>query len=160
MSTNFTNIRLATPTDRPHLIPLINSAFAIETFFEGTRTDDERLAAIMERAEILLAENSSGEILASIYAEIRGNRGYLGMLAVHPAHQRSGLGRQLLAAAEDHFRARGCEAVDITVLSLRPELIPMYRRLGFVETGMEEFHINRELKNGRECHCIKMSKPL
>jgi len=51
------NIRLAIPSDRPRLIPLINAAFAIETFLEGTRTDDERLAAMMQKGEILLAED-------------------------------------------------------------------------------------------------------
>ena len=61
-------IRLATPADRPRLISLINSAFAIETFLEGTRTDDQRLTAMMEKGEILLAENSSGQILACVYA--------------------------------------------------------------------------------------------
>ena len=154
------NIRLATPADRPRLIPLINAAFAIETFLEGTRTDDERLSAMMEKGEILLAEDAYGRLLASIYAEIRGNRGYLGMLAVDPEHQRSGIGQRMLAAAEDHFRARGCEAIDITVLSLRPELLPIYRRLGFVKTGTEEFHMSRALKDGQQCHCIVMSKPL
>jgi ribosomal protein S18 acetylase RimI-like enzyme len=100
------HIRLATPADRPRLIPLINAAFAIETFLEGTRTDDERLAALMQKGEILLAVNSSGQILAAIYAELRGKNGYLGMLAVDPAHQRTGLGKQMLAAAENHFRAK------------------------------------------------------
>jgi ribosomal protein S18 acetylase RimI-like enzyme len=154
------NIRLATPADRPRLVALINSAFAIETFLEGTRTDDERLAVMMQKGEILLAEDSSAQILACIYAEINSNRGYLGQLAVDPTHQRSGLGKQMLRASEDHFRARGCEAIDITVLSLRPELLPIYRRLGFVETGTEEFHMPRSLKDDQECHCIKMSKPL
>ena len=154
------HIRLATPSDRPRLIDVINAAFAIETFLEGTRTDEERLAALMEKGDILLAEDSSGQILASVYAEIRGNRGYLGQLAVGPAHQRSGLGKQMLSAAENHFRASGCEAIDITVLSLRPELLPLYRRLGFVETGTEEFQMSRAVKDGQPCHCIKMSKPL
>jgi ribosomal protein S18 acetylase RimI-like enzyme len=154
------HIRLATPADRPRLIPLINSAFAIETFLEGTRTDDERLSALMQKGEILLAENSSGQILASIYAETRGTRGYLGMLAVDPAHQRSGLGKRMLAAAENHFRAKGYEAIDISVLSLRPELLPIYRNLGFVETGTEEFLMSRALKDDQHCHCITMSKPL
>ena len=153
-------IRLATPDDRPRLILVINAAFAIETFLEGTRTDDERLAAMMKKGEILLAEDSSGQLLACIYSETHGTRGYLGMLAVDPAHQRYGLGKQMLAAAENHFRARGCDAIDITVLSLRPELLPIYKRLGFVETGTEEFRMSRDLKDGRECHCIKMSKPL
>jgi len=154
------NIRLATPTDRPRLIPVINSAFAIESFLEGTRTDDERLAAMMQKGEILLVEDSSGQILACIYAETHGTRGYLGMLAVDPARQRSGLGKRLLSAAEDRFRAKGCEAVDISVLSLRPELLPIYRRLGFSETGTEEFQMSSTLKDNQECHCIKMSKPL
>jgi ribosomal protein S18 acetylase RimI-like enzyme len=154
------HIRPATPADRPRLIPVINAAFAIETFLEGTRTDDERLAAMMQKGEILLVEDSSGQILACIYAETHGTRGYLGMLAVNPARQRSGLGKRLLSAAEDHFRAKGCEAVDISVLSLRPELLPIYRRLGFSETGTEEFQMSSTLKDNQECHCIKMSKPL
>ena len=154
------HIRPASPADRPRLIPVINAAFAIETFLEGTRTDDERLAAMMQKGEILLVEDSSGQILACIYAETHGTRGYLGMLAVNPARQRSGLGKRLLSAAEDHFRAKGCEAVDISVLSLRPELLPIYRRLGFSETGTEEFQMSSTLKDNQECHCIKMSKPL
>jgi ribosomal protein S18 acetylase RimI-like enzyme len=157
------HIRLAIPADRVRLIPLINSAFSIESFLEGTRTDDQRLAAMMQKGEILLAENSSGQILTSIYTETRGHRGhrgYLGMLAVDPAHQRSGLGKRLLSAAEDHFRASGCEAIDLSVLSLRPELLPIYRRLGFIETGTEEFLMSRALKDDQECHCITMSKPL
>ena len=154
------HIRLATPADRPRLVSVINSAFSVESFLEGTRTDDERLAAMMQKGEILLAENSSGQILASIYAETRGTRGYLGMLAVDPAHQRSGLGKHMLSAAENHFRATGCEAIDISVLSLRPELLPIYRRIGFTETGTEEFLMSRALKDDQHCHCITMSKPL
>src|SRR5215831_16625229 len=153
-------IRLATAADRHRLIPLINSAFAIETFLEGTRTDEERLSAMMQKGEILVAEDPSGRILGSIYAEFRGNRGYLGMLAVDPEQQRAGIGQQMLSAAENHFRARGCVAIDITVLSLRPELLPIYRHLGFIETRTEEFKMSRALKDGQECHCIIMSKPL
>ena len=116
------HIRTAIATDRPRLVAMINAAFAIETFLEGTRTDEERLTAMMQKGEILIAEDNEGKLLASIYMEPRGERGYLGMLAVNPQHQRSGLGQRMLAAAEDRFRAQGCEAVDISVLNLRPEL--------------------------------------
>lgn len=160
MEINSSHIRLATPEDRPRLIGMINAAFAIETFLEGARTDDERLSAMMQKGEILLAENHEGNLVASIYIERRGSRGYLGMLAVDPSHQRAGLGQRLLAIAEDRFRSQGCEAIDITVLSLRPELPPIYRRLGFIETGTEEFHPTQPLKDGQECHCIIMSKAL
>jgi len=79
---------------------------------------------------------------------------------VDPAHQQFGLGRRLTKAAEDRLRALGCEGVDITVLSLRPELPPIYRRFGYVETGTEAFVPARPLKEGLACHCIVMSKDL
>jgi predicted N-acetyltransferase YhbS len=154
------HFREATIDDRALLIALINSAFSVETFLEGPRTDQARLTAMMEKGDILLAEDSHGKPLASVYMERRGTRGYLGMLAVDPAQQGKGLGRRMVEAAEDQFRRMGCEAVDITVLSLRPELPPIYRRFGYVETGAEEFHPSVPLRQGLECHCIVMSKRL
>jgi ribosomal protein S18 acetylase RimI-like enzyme len=152
--------RNAVDADQPRLIELINAAFAVETFLEGTRTDEERLTAMMAKGNILLAEDGNGQLLASVYMERRGDRGYLGMLAVNPARQGEGLGRRMVEAAEDRFREQGCEGVDITVLSLRPELRPIYRRFGYVETGTEEFRPSRPFRPGIECHCIVMSKPL
>jgi ribosomal protein S18 acetylase RimI-like enzyme len=115
---------------------------------------------MMAKGNILLAEESDGHLLASVYVERRGDRGYLGMLAVDPTRQGEGLGRRLVQAAEDRFREQGCEGVDITVLSLRPELRPIYRRFGYVETGTEEFRPTQPLRPGIECHCIVMSKQL
>jgi ribosomal protein S18 acetylase RimI-like enzyme len=152
--------RIATAADRDRLIPLINEAFAVETFMTGPRTDPERLAASMQKGAILLAEDQSGQPVASIYVEARGDRGYAGMLAVSPARQRSGIGSLMMQAAEDYLRARGCAALDITVLSLRTELPPIYRAYGFVETGAEPFVYPHPLKDGLETHCIVMSKPL
>lgn len=66
----------------------------------------------------------------------------------------------MIEAAEDYCRARGCKFMDISVLSLRPELPPFYRKLGYVENGTDEFRPSRPLKPGLECHIIRMSKPL
>jgi ribosomal protein S18 acetylase RimI-like enzyme len=153
-------IRVATAADRVRLIPLINAAFVVEHFIEGTRTDEARLAAMMQKGEILMGEDHEGRLLCSVYIEPRSKRGYLGMIAVDPAHQGKGLARQLAQAAEDRLRSFGCEAVDLTVLSLRPELPPVYRRLGYVETGTEPFRDAHRVKPGYECHCIVMSKKL
>jgi ribosomal protein S18 acetylase RimI-like enzyme len=154
------HIRPARDADRPALIPLINSAFSVETFLEGPRTDEERLRAAMEKGTLFLAEDSEGRLVASIYTELRERRGYLGMLAVDPQHQRTGLGRRMMETASDHFRHLGCDALEITVLSPRPELLPIYRRLGFVETGTEPFNYPHPLAAGMQCHCIVMEKPL
>jgi len=154
------HIRLATYADRAQLVPMINSAFTVEGFIEGTRTDDERLTAMMQKGEVFVVEDGAGNLLACVYMEVRGPRGYLGMLAVDPPSQGAGLGRWLIGEAEDHLRGRGCEAVDLNVLSLRPELLPVYRRFGYMESGTAKFNPSRPLKAGIECHCIVMSKQI
>jgi len=150
-------IRIANADDRPSLIPIINAAFGIEAFLEGTRTDDEHLSATMRKGDLMVAERD-GQAIASVYVELRGERAYFGMLAVDPAQQGKGLGK--LMTAEQYGRDHACEHMDISVLSLRPELLPFYRNLGYSETGTEDFHPTRPLKAGVSCHCIVMSKPL
>ena len=118
---------------------MINAAFTVETFLEGTRTDLDRLSAYFRKGEFLLAEDASGQLIGSIYTELRPLRGYLGMLAVAPAHQRAGHGRTLMLAGEEHLRGKGCVAVDICVIAWRTELPPIYRSFGYVETAIEDF---------------------
>ncbi len=154
-------IRLATEADIPRLVPMINAAFTVETFLEGTRTDIDRLSAYFRKGEFLLAEDASGQLIGSIYTELRPPRGYLGMLAVAPAHQRAGHGRTLMAAGEEHLRGKGCVAVDICVIAWRTELPPIYRKLGYVDTAIEDFQPSQRLKPGvPPCQSIIMSKPL
>jgi ribosomal protein S18 acetylase RimI-like enzyme len=154
------DVRVAMTADIAAMIPVINAAFAVETFLEGTRTDENRMSEMMRKGQFLIAEDAFGRAVASVYWEIRGARAYFGMLAVDPACQGRGLGRTMMEAAEEQARNRGCLHADITVLSLRPELPPMYRKMGFVETGTEEFHPSQPLKNGVACHSIVMSKCL
>jgi ribosomal protein S18 acetylase RimI-like enzyme len=61
---------------------------------------------------------------------------YLGMLAVDPAQQAGGLGRTLIADAQD-WAARDFAAhtMRMTVISNRVELIAYYIRRGYVDTG-------------------------
>jgi ribosomal protein S18 acetylase RimI-like enzyme len=140
---------------------MINDAFTVETFLEGTRTDVDRLTAYFLKGNVLLAEDASGQLIGSIYTELRPPRGYLGMLAVDPAHQRSGHGRTLMIAGEDYLRGKGCQAVDICVIEWRTELPPIYRKLGYVETAIEDFQPSQRLKPGMpSCRVITMSKPL
>jgi len=139
---------------------LINSAFAVEKFIEGERTNEAELLERMQKGEFLVGSDGAGELEASVYVEVRGTRGYFGMLAVDPQRQGNGYGRKMVEAAEEYCREKGCTAMDLTVLSLRPELLPIYRKLGYAQSGVEEFRPSRPLKPGVECHCIVMSKEL
>ena len=60
---------------------------------------------------------------------------YLGMLTVMPGHQAAGLGSFLLAAAERFACEAGAQRFEMTVISVRGELIAWYERRGYVATG-------------------------
>ena len=152
--------RVAETGDMPKLVEMINAAFAVETFLEGPRTDKVRLAAAMEKGEILMAVGEDEEPVATVYIERRGKRVYMGLFGVAPKRQGEGLGRIILDVAERRLRAEGVTAIDITVLNLRPELLPIYRKLGFRETGTLPFHMDQKAKPGFECHLIAMTKDL
>lgn len=158
--TSTIQIRVATAADTSAIIEVVNAAFAIEKFLNGTRTDAERMERLRAEGQFFVAEDEADVVVVSVYTELRGERGYLGMLAVHPSRQGTGLARAMMEAAETHFRAHGCKFADLTVLSLRPELPPLYRKFGYVEIGTEEFHPSRPLKGGVACYCINMAKPL
>jgi ribosomal protein S18 acetylase RimI-like enzyme len=153
-------VRLATPADVPAIVAVVNAAFAIETFIEGERTDQAQILEMMRKGNFLVAEDSSGRLSASVYVEIRGQAAYFGMLAVAPSCQGRGLGRIMVSAAEESGIGNGCKRMGIAVLSLRPELMPFYRKLGYLESGTEVFHPSRPLKAGAQCFCISMSKAL
>ena len=152
-------VRQAVEADVPALTVLINKAFEVERFFKrGDRTSDDDLKGLLARGAILFVEDADRRAMASVYVEARGDRVYIGMVAVDPTHQGQGLGRRLMEAAEAHGRARGCRAADITVVNLRTELPPFYRRLGYVAAGTAEFPDVDDIT--QDCHLILMSKPL
>jgi GNAT superfamily N-acetyltransferase len=151
-------IRAAIGGDVPGLVRLINAAFSVEQFvFDGDRINAEETQAFMESGRFLVAEDCDG-VVGCVYLEIRKDRGYLGLLAVGSARQGTGLGRKLVAAAEDYFRAKGCCAVDLRVISQRTPLPPFYRLLGYLESGTASFSPSLQAKVPG--HYIIMSKSL
>jgi ribosomal protein S18 acetylase RimI-like enzyme len=149
--------REATLADVPALVTLINAAFSVErAFMDVERTSIDDLSQRLERGTFLIAEEPlSRAMVACVYVELRGDRAYVGMLAVDPGRQGRGLGGQLMHATETYCRARHISAIDLYILNLRTELPPFYHRLGYVENGTEPFespHIRKP------AHFILMSK--
>jgi GNAT superfamily N-acetyltransferase len=151
-------IRQAHAGDVAALTRVINAAFVVEgPIIEGNRIDDRGTGEFMEKGKFLIAEDPAG-IAGCVYCELRGPRGYLGLLAVCPERQGTGLGRELMAAAEEYFRAAGCRAIDLRTVSLRTALPEFYQRFGYVETGTEPLHPQVPAKV--PFHFIKMTKTL
>lgn len=154
-------IRLATRDDIPAIVSLVNRAFEVELFFLiGDRTSVENVAEMMGKGEYLLAEGPDGHLVGTVYFEKRGDRAYFGMLSVDPALKGTGLGRLLIGTVEDHARKHGCTAMDITVVNLRTELPPYYRRFGYEISGELPPPEPMRLRSKIPCHLVRMSKPL
>jgi len=152
-------LRFATEADIPALIELVNAAFQVEKFFKiGERTDENEVRKCFETGRFLILEDRSG-MTGSIYVEVRGDRGYMGLLAVSPLQQRQGIGSRLMAAGEEFCREMGCHAVDISMVDLRTELPPLYERFGYRITGTAPFPADI-MPVGIPCTFITMSKPL
>lgn len=79
----------------------------------------------------LVAEADGGTIVGTVMAGYEGHRGWINYLAVEPARQRGGLGRELMDAAERLLRAAGCPKINLQVRRTNAGVIAFYERLGF-----------------------------
>jgi GNAT superfamily N-acetyltransferase len=150
--------RVATASDLPTLERLINAAYVVELFFKvGDRINAEGLRALQAKGTFLLLE-ADDDPIGSVYVELRGDRGYIGLLAVDPARQGGGFGRALMNAAEAYCRSHGALHADLSVVNLREELPPFYRHLGYSICGTEPFADAEQAT--QPCHFILMTKPL
>jgi len=151
-------LRLAEAADTEALVRLINQAFAVEKIvIEGERIDSEKVRTLFETGNFLLLYEAE-QLVGCVYVEVKGKRGYLGLLGVRPDRQKSGFGRRLATAAEDFLRKAGCEAVDLRIVSVRAELPPFYERLGYAATAIAPIPDTIPLKI--PSHFIVMSKRL
>jgi len=149
-------IRTADSREAGEIVRVINAAFnPAEAFFvDGDRIDLEQVLHYFEKGVFLVA----GDMAGCVYVELRGERAYFGLLSVDPARQKGGVGRELIAAAEEYAREHGCAVMDIRIVNLRAELPAFYGRLGYAEAGTEEFTPGSPTK--LPCHFVKMQKAL
>ncbi len=150
--------RVADPQDAEDIARLVNAAFRPERFFiDADRTNPDKVRELLQKGKFLLVEQA-GALAGCVYVELRGERGYFGLLAVDPGFQRSGLGSRLVAAAEEYCRAADCRFMDLTIVNLRTELPGFYHRLGYTESGTLSFPSDQQAN--QPCHLVRMSKVL
>jgi GNAT superfamily N-acetyltransferase len=158
------SIRIATAGDREAIRRLVNEAFDVERFLKkggGDRLQgDGEFEALWERGTFLVKEED-GSLVGCVYVEPRGERAYLGLLSIATERQGTGLGKRLNTAAEQYAREQGCRWMDLRVVSPRADsLLPLYRRLGYDETGREEYPAALVEKMTIPGHFILMAKQL
>ena len=135
--------------DIPALTILINSAYRGERskkgwtteahLLEGKRTDEPEMTEIfLDPKNTILKFTENDKIIGSVLLVKKESQLYLGMLTVSPELQNGGIGKKLLAEAENHANSLGLSSIIMTVISVREELIAWYKRHGYVDTGERE----------------------
>jgi GNAT superfamily N-acetyltransferase len=145
------------------IVRLINQAYRVEEFFAiGDRISEaDVLGRLSGPGDFLIIEEVGGDgprLIGSVYVRAAGTRGYFGPVAVDPDHQRRGLGRRLVLAAEDYCRVRGCDRMDMDIVDVRAELTGFYQQLGYREAGTAPFPSPERLRT--DAHLILMTKRL
>jgi len=143
-------ISIVTEKDLTELVALVNSAYRGDSsrkgwtteaeLLEGVRTDrDSLLEQINEEGQtILKAVDPSGNIIGCVSLQEKAGKIYLGMLTVEPNIQTMGIGKILLNAAEAFAINKNIFCIEMTVISVRAELIAYYERRGYQLTGEKE----------------------
>lgn len=144
--------------DAEQLTDLVNSAYRGEKskqgwtteadLLDGRRTDmaDVQHLITSDDSMILICRNY-GDLLGSIHLQKIADHIHIGMLAVKPLSQRSGIGKQLLQAAElTAQQSWNAKKFVMAVITSRLELIAFYERCGYSRTGtIKTFPVNPEL---------------
>ncbi|MEY2901096.1 MAG: hypothetical protein RLY89_202 [Bacteroidota bacterium] len=146
MNEQFT-IASTTIADIPALVLLVNSAYRGDSSKKGWTTEADLLDGVRVTAETLMdqmnipgqhflkAIRPNGNIIGCVSLLEKSNKIYLGMLTVEPNIQGGGIGKLLIQASENFAQTLGITVIEMTVISVRSELIAYYERRGYRLTG-------------------------
>ena len=143
-----TRFRMARPADAGTIVSIVNAANNGDggragwthegELFEGERTHSgEILSLLAVPGAMFLLRVYRGEVAGCAYLKKMGDAAYMGMLAVRPALQGAGVGKEIIAEAERIAREQmGCRLMAIGVITgHRPEVAAFYERRGYARTG-------------------------
>ncbi len=86
--------------------------------------------AIEGPSSAILLVREGTALAASVMVGHDGHRGWVYYLAVSPDRRRTGLGREMMAAAEAWLRARGVPKIQLMVRDSNAEALDFYEALG------------------------------
>ena len=149
MATDSLKFRVASQADAALLQVLVRSAYRGEESRQGWTTEADLLTGdridlqgIMAKinepngAVLVAADENNNTIACCEVLQSNDDSAYFGMFAVDPLRQGGGLGRRVLAYAENYCRQEwGVKSIEMTVIWTRHELISWYIRRGYRLTG-------------------------
>jgi ribosomal protein S18 acetylase RimI-like enzyme len=140
--------RAATTADIPAIVALVESAYRGDAsragwtteadLLDGQRIDVQGVAEVIAKPDsrVLLGE-SDGTLFVCAHIEKQGEACYFGMFSVRPDLQGGGIGKRMLDEAGRIAREQWqCTRIEMTVISVRDDLIGWYERRGFRRTAV------------------------
>lgn len=141
---------LATSAEADAVVALVESAYRGDAsragwtteadLLGGQRTDPAEVRALLDDPTVcLVVMRARAELVGTICVRVDTEAvAHLGMFAIRPSLQNTGLGKALLQEAERVARARGAWSAEMTVIEQRLELLAWYARRGYHPTGETE----------------------
>jgi len=126
----------ATPGDAPAVTECVRAAYAgyVARIGREPAPMTADYAALIGAGEVWLAR-ANDEVAGVLVLRPQPPALLVENVAVAPGHQGRGLGRALMAFAEDHARAEGLGEVVLYTNERMTENLRFYPALGYVETG-------------------------
>ncbi|WAK01542.1 GNAT family acetyltransferase [Methylobacter sp. YRD-M1] len=81
--------------------------------------------------DLFIVGETAGEVIATVMGGYEGHRGWINYLAVSPAHQRKGYGRQLMEFVEVLIKQKGSPKINIQVRQANTDVIKFYEAIGY-----------------------------
>ena len=123
------------------------SVFAL-AFESEYHVDDAYLSQMVEHPSTLvlaayMGEKIVGGLVACVLLPIHGEKEmYLYDIAVHPQHQRQGVGVRLMQQLKEEAKCRGVKTVFVEAESEDVGAVAFYRSIGGEEVGVHHFNFS------------------
>lgn len=121
-------IREAIPSDEAACIALWEAAGLTRSWNDPV-FDFRRALDVSQMTVFVFEEDST--LIGSLLVGDDGHRGAVYYVCSHPDHRRKGISHELMAAAEDWLRARGCPKLNLMVREGNDSAVAFYKALGY-----------------------------
>jgi ribosomal protein S18 acetylase RimI-like enzyme len=130
-------IRRAGGADASAIADIVERAYSVYVERIGRRPGpmDDDYASRVSEADVFVAEDGARGICGLIVLEPGDDHLLIENVAVDPDHQRAGIGRALLAHAEEFALGHGFDELRLYTNVAMVENQRLYRGLGYHETG-------------------------
>jgi ribosomal protein S18 acetylase RimI-like enzyme len=119
----------AVPEDEAGVVELWRACDLVASYNDPAA--DFRFARAGACSDVLVGEDETGRIAGSVMVGHDGHRGWLYYVAATPHARGSGIGRQMVQAAEAWLRQRGVVKVQLLVRETNTKVVSFYEHLGF-----------------------------